>query len=74
MTDRYTNFIKNEVAVAMVREGGSARVHLNAICTGFLYDKPAWVPLLAWQRCTKSGRLYTAALELEAHVRAGGTM
>ena len=56
MTDRYTNFIKNEVAVAMAREGGSARVHLNFICTGFLYDKPAWIPLLAWQRCTKSGR------------------
>ena len=63
-----------EVCKGMARDGGSAASHLNAICTGFLYDKPAWIPLLAWQRCTKSGRMYTAAEELEAHVRAGGTM
>ena len=72
--DIYKMTVIAEVRNGMALEGGSARVHLNAICNGFLYDKPAWIPLLAWQRCTKSGRLYTAALELEAHVRAGGTM
>ena len=44
----YKMTIIAEVHKAMALEGGDPAYMLNMICTGFLYDKPAWIPLLGW--------------------------